>query len=159
MAGSTPDLCDEFPDLARPMAAGFITFGGRESFGGPARTVKCHEDNSKVKELAAQSGEGRVMVVDGGGSLRRALLGDMVAKQAADNGWAGFVIAGAVRDVEILRTLDIGIKALGSMPVKTDKRDLGEIDVLVEVGGVRICPGDHIYADATGIVVLPGAMR
>jgi regulator of ribonuclease activity A len=137
------------------MAAGFASFGGREAFGGAAVTVRCFEDNSKVKQLAAQPGEGRVIVVDGGGSLRRALLGDMIARQAADNGWAGFVIAGAVRDVEVLRTLEIGVKALGSIPLKTDKRGLGDVGVPVEVGGVVVNPGDMVHADATGIVVLP----
>jgi len=157
MVQTTPDLCDEFPDIVRVMRPGFSSFGGREAFSGPASTVKCFEDNSKVKELAASPGLGRVMVVDGGGSLRHALLGDMVAAQAASNGWAGLVIAGAVRDVEILRTLDLGIKALAACPVKTDKRDLGDIDVPVEVAGVVVHPNDHIFADASGVVVMPSS--
>ncbi|MDR1189097.1 MAG: ribonuclease E activity regulator RraA [Bifidobacteriaceae bacterium] len=152
---STPDLADRHPDTVQVLNAGFITFGGREAFGGPAQTVKCFEDNSKVKELASAPGEGRVLVVDGGSSLRRALLGDMIAAAAAQNGWAGFIIDGAVRDVEVLRTLDLGVKALGSIPVKTDKRDLGDVGLPVLVGGVVIKPGDQVFADATGIVVLP----
>jgi regulator of ribonuclease activity A len=148
-------LADQHPDTARVLKAGFISFGGREAFAGPAQTVKCFEDNSKVKELASTPGEGRVLVVDGGGSLRRALLGDMIAAAAAQNGWAGFVIDGAVRDVEVLRTLDLGVKALDSIPLKTDKRGLGDVGVRVEVGGVLVNPGDRVYADATGIVVLP----
>ena len=155
MAQTTPDLCDEFPDIVRVLTTAFISYGGREAFNGPARTVKCFEDNSKVKELAASPGRGRVMVVDGAGSLRRALLGDEVAAQAVVNGWAGIVIVGAVRDVEQLRSLDLGIKALGSCPLKTEKRDLGDVDVPIEVGGVRIAPGDHVFADATGVVVMP----
>jgi regulator of ribonuclease activity A len=135
--------------------AGFISFGGREAFAGPAQTVKCFEDNSKVKELAATPGQGRVLVVDGGSSLRRALLGDLIAAAAAANGWAGFVIAGAVRDVEVLRTLDLGVKALGSIPLKTDKRGLGDVGLPVSIGGVTVHPGDQVFADATGIVVLP----
>jgi regulator of ribonuclease activity A len=156
MQQSTPDLCDEFPDIVHVLDPVFIGYGGREAFGGPAATVKCFEDNSKVKELAAQPGGGRVMVVDGGGSLRRALLGDLIAADAAKNGWAGFVIGGAVRDVDVLRTLDLGVKALGAVPVKTDKRGLGDVDLPVLVGGVTIRPGEMVFADATGIVVLPG---
>ncbi|MDR2374040.1 MAG: ribonuclease E activity regulator RraA [Bifidobacteriaceae bacterium] len=152
---STPDLADQHPDTAQALRAGFVSFGGREAFSGPAQTVKCFEDNSKVKELAATPGEGRVLVVDGGGSLRRALLGDLIAAAAAANGWAGFVIGGAVRDVEVLRDLNLGIKALGAIPLKTDKRGIGDVGVPVEVGGVVIRPGDQVFADATGIVVLP----
>jgi regulator of ribonuclease activity A len=155
MSLSTPDLCDQFPDLVRVFDAGFVGFGGREAFFGRAATVKCFEDNSKVKALAATPGAGRVMVVDGGGSLRRALLGDLIAAEAAGNGWAGFVIAGAVRDVELLRALDLGVKALGAVPVKTDKRGLGDLGVPVLVGGVTVEPGDWVCADATGIVALP----
>ncbi|MDR2347356.1 MAG: ribonuclease E activity regulator RraA [Bifidobacteriaceae bacterium] len=155
MSQSTPDLCDQFPDIIRVLSAGFETYGGREAFGGPACTVKCFEDNSCVREMAGTLGGGRVMVVDGGGSLRRALLGDKIAARAAKNGWAGFVIAGAVRDVEILRGLDLGVKALGAVPVRTVRRCLGEVGVPVVVGGVTICPGENIFADATGIVVLP----
>jgi regulator of ribonuclease activity A len=157
MEQPTTDLADQHPDTIKVLSPGFITFGGREAFSGPARTVKCFEDNSKVKELAGQVGHGAVMVVDGGESLRKALLGDMIAAQAASNGWSGFVIGGAVRDVEVLRTLPLGVKALGSIPLKTDKRGIGEVDVPVLVGGVLIQPGERIFADATGIVVLPAA--
>ncbi|MDR0593905.1 MAG: ribonuclease E activity regulator RraA [Bifidobacteriaceae bacterium] len=153
---STPDIADQNADTVRVLTAGFISFGGREAFGGPAQTVKCFEDNSKVKDLAATPGEGRVMVVDGGGSLRRALLGDMIAAAAVANGWVGVIVDGAVRDVESLRTLDLGVKALGSTPLKTDKRGLGEVGAPVTVGGVTVRPGDRVYADATGVVVLPG---
>ncbi|MCL2803465.1 MAG: ribonuclease E activity regulator RraA [Micrococcales bacterium] len=157
MNQNTPDLCDEFPDIVKVMHVSFRNYGQRESFSGPARTVKCFEDNSKVKDLAAQSGDGCVIVVDGGASMRHALLGDMVAAQLSANGWAGLVIYGAVRDVEALREIDLGVKALGSVPLKTDKRDLGDIDVPVEIGGVRVMPGDHVFADATGVVVMPGS--
>jgi regulator of ribonuclease activity A len=155
MAQSTPDLCDQFPDIIKVLNPGFRDYGGREAFAGPACTVKCFEDNSKVKELANIPGEGRVMVVDGGSSLRRALLGDMIAAAAAQNGWAGIVIDGAVRDVEVLRTLDLGVKALGSVPLRTEKRDLGDMEIPVVVGGVLIHPEEYVFADATGIVVLP----
>jgi regulator of ribonuclease activity A len=156
---STPDLADQHPDTIRVVGPGFVGFGGREAFGGPAQTVKCYEDNSKVKELAATPGRGRVMVVDGGGSLARALLGDMIAAAAVANGWAGFVIAGAVRDVEALRGLDLGVKALGAVPLRSEKRGLGEVGVPVVIGGALIKPGDRVFADATGIVVLPAPRR
>ena len=150
---TTPDLCDDHPDEVRVMAPMFRTFGGREAFFGPAVTVRCHEDNSRVKDLAGTPGEGRVVVVDGGGSTAKALLGDVIAQTAADNGWAGFVIHGAVRDVEILRTIDLGVQALGSIPLKTEKLGVGDVGLTVTFGGVTITPGDFVYADANGVVV------
>lgn len=154
MTLSTPDLCDEYPDRVRVLEPLLRNFGGREAFDGPAVTVKVHEDNSLVKDLAASPGEGRVIVVDGGGSLRRALLGDQVAQQAADNGWAGLVIYGAVRDVEVLRTIALGVQAIAPVPVKTQKRGIGDRDIPVTFGGVTFHPGEHVYADANGVVVL-----
>ncbi|WP_344201689.1 ribonuclease E activity regulator RraA [Aeromicrobium alkaliterrae] len=150
---TTPDLSDELGGAARVVAAGFLDFGGREVFDGPVRTVRCLEDNSRVKELLATPGEGAVLVVDGAGSLTVALLGDMIAEGAVAQGWAGVVINGAVRDVEILRTLDIGVRALGSIPRRSDRQGRGEVDVPVTIGGARVEPGDHLYADATGILV------
>ena len=150
---TTPDLCDDHPEQVRVLAPELSTFGGREAFFGQAVTVRCHEDNSRVKDLAGTPGEGRVIVVDGGGSLGRALLGDVIAQTAADNGWAGFVIHGAVRDVEILRTIDLGVKALGSIPLKTDRKGLGDVGLTVTIAGVAVEPGDWVYADATGVVV------
>lgn len=153
MTFTTPDLSDELGDAARVLAAGFRDFGGREVFDGPVRTVRCLEDNSRVKELLATPGEGAVLVVDGGGSLTVALLGDMIAEGAVAQGWAGVVIDGAVRDVEILRTLELGVRALDSVPRRSDRQGRGEVDVPVTVGGVRVETGDHLYADATGILV------
>ena len=152
MTWTTPDLCDQFPDVqvAEPV---FRDFGGQTRFAGPAVTVKCLNDNSRVRELAATPGEGRVIVVDGGGSLRRALLGDMIAANAVKHGWAGFLIFGCVRDVEILSTLPLGVLALAAHPMKTDRRDLGEVDVPVAFAGVSVTPGDWIYADANGVIV------
>lgn len=149
---STPDLSDLAPE-ARALPLPWQDFGGLERFCGPAVTVKCFEDNSLVKQLVGEAGEGRVIVVDGGGSLRRALLGDMLAASAVENGWAGLVIAGAVRDVEILRELSLGVKALGACPVKTDKRGEGQQDIAVEIAGVMVSPGDWVYADANGVLV------
>ncbi|MCR6628403.1 MAG: ribonuclease E activity regulator RraA [Pseudoxanthomonas sp.] len=152
MTWTTPDLCDQFPDVqvAEPV---FRSFGGQARFAGPAVTVHCLNDNSRVRELAATPGEGRVIVVDGGGSLRRALLGDMIAANAVKHGWAGFLIFGCVRDVEILSTLPLCVLALAAHPMKTDRRDLGEVDVPVAFAGVSVTPGDWIYADANGVIV------
>lgn len=151
---STPDISDAVGDTARVLDPLFQSYGGTAAFHGPVVTVKCFEDNSKVKQLAGEAGQGRVMVVDGGGSLRRALLGDMIAAKAVENGWAGLVIYGAVRDVEVLRSLALGVKALAACPVKTEKRDLGDVGVPVTFAGVTIRPGDYLYADDNGILVL-----
>jgi regulator of ribonuclease activity A len=151
-AFSTPDLSDQHPE-ARPLVLPWQDFGARERFSGPAVTVKCFEDNSLVKALVQSAGKGRVIVVDGGESRRRALLGDQLAAAAADNGWSGLVIAGVVRDVEILRDTPLGIKALGSVPLKTDKRGEGQQDIPIAVGGVTVHPGDYVYADANGVLV------
>lgn len=154
----TPDLCDAYPDVAvvEPM---FGNFGGRDSFGGQIVTVKCFEDNSLVKELVAEDGTGKVMVVDGGGSLRRAMLGDMLAEQAAKNGWAGIIIYGCVRDVDVLIQTALGIQALASHPMKTDKRGVGELNIPVTFGGVTFRPGEYVYADNNGIIVSPSALE
>ncbi|MGS1080030.1 ribonuclease E activity regulator RraA [Pseudoxanthomonas beigongshangi] len=152
MDWTTPDLCDAHPDVqvAEPLFRGF---GGRVAFHGPIATVRCHEDNSRVRELAGTPGLGRVMVVDGGGSRRRALLGDQIAANAARNGWAGFLIHGAVRDVEVLAQLDLGVQALAAHPMKTEKRGLGEAGVPVAFAGVDFRPGHWLYADANGVIV------
>lgn len=150
---STPDLCDAHPDAVRVLAPIMRGFGGSEAFCGSVVTLACFEDNSLVKSLADDAGDGRVLVVDGGGSVRRALLGDQIAQRAADNGWAGMVINGAVRDVEVLREIALGVQALTAIPVRTDKRGLGDLGVPVSFGGITIRPGDYIYADASGVVV------
>jgi regulator of ribonuclease activity A len=150
---TTPDLCDDHPDAVRVLEPQLRTFGGREAFSGPAVTVRCHEDNSRVKDLVGTPGEGRVIVVDGGGSVRKALLGDVLAQKASDNGWAGLVIFGAVRDVEILRTIDLGVQAIAATPLKTEKLGVGDVGLPVTFGGVTTEPGDWVYADANGVVV------
>ncbi|MEH6469434.1 MAG: ribonuclease E activity regulator RraA [Porticoccus sp.] len=153
MSFSTPDLCDDYPELVRVLEPMMGNFGGRESFGGEVVTIKCHEDNSLVKEHAGNPGRGKVMVVDGGGSLRRALLGDMIAENAVKNGWEGIIIYGCVRDVDALVTLDLGVQALASIPLKTDKRGIGDYNVPVTFGGVTFNPGDYVYADNNGVIV------
>lgn len=155
---TTPDLCDAHPEVAvvEPM---FSNFGGHDSFGGEIVTVKCFEDNSVVKDLVAQDGSGKVMVVDGGGSMRRALLGDMLAEKAAQNGWEGIIIYGCVRDVDVLIQTRLGIQALASHPMKTDKRGIGDLNVAVTFGGVTFRPGEYVYADNNGIIVSPVALQ
>ncbi|ALX03432.1 ribonuclease E activity regulator RraA [Aeromicrobium erythreum] len=157
---TTPDLCDDhFPDRVSVVQPGLLRgFGGREAFAGPVETVSCFEDNSRVKELVVQPGEGRVLVVDGGGSLRRALLGDLIAARYVENGWAGLVIHGAVRDAEVLRDLDLGVQALAPTPVRTERRGLGDVGVEVTFGGVTVRPGQWVYADATGVLVAEGRL-
>ncbi|MBI3532284.1 MAG: ribonuclease E activity regulator RraA [Burkholderiales bacterium] len=154
---ATCDLCDGFKNDSsgdfRVLPPVFRDFGAVRTFCGPVVTVKCFEDNSLVKTLVDSAGEGRVLVVDGGGSLRRALLGGNLGAAAARNGWAGVVIDGCVRDVAELATHQVGIRALASMPLPTEKRNEGQRDVAVQVQGVWVRPGDWLYADADGIVV------
>ena len=155
---STPDLCDAYGGGLSVLEPLFTNFGGRERFCGEVVTVKCFEDNSKVKELAGTAGQNRVMVIDGGGSLRRALLGDMIAANALANGWAGFVIYGSIRDVDEIGAMDLGVQALATNPMKTEKKGIGDVDVAVTFAGVTIHPGDFIACDNNGIVVSPIAL-
>ncbi|SQD78582.1 putative 4-hydroxy-4-methyl-2-oxoglutarate aldolase [Moritella yayanosii] len=148
-----PDLCDHHFDQLSVMEPIFQSYGNATIFSGQAVTVKCFEDNSLVKELAGTPGEGRILVIDGGGSIRRALLGDMIAENAVNNGWAGFVIYGAIRDVATINTLNLGVKAITACPVKTEKRGLGDVGIDLHFAGVSIADGDYIYADLNGVVV------
>lgn len=154
-AVSTADLYDEHGEALQSCDLQFRQYGGVARFAGPAVTVRCHQDNALLKSVLAEPGEGRVLVVDGGGSLHTALMGDLIAGSAVANGWAGVVIHGAVRDVAVLRTLDLGIKALGSNPRKSAKTGAGERDVPVTFGGLTVAPGDRVVSDDDGIVVLP----
>ncbi len=153
MNPSVPDLCDDFEDQLSVLEPLFQDFGGRDRFSGLVSTVKCHEDNSRVKEALAEPGEGRVLVVDGGGSLRHALLGDMLAGMGAENGWSGVIVYGCVRDVEITREISLGVRALAAHPVKSVKRGEGQRDVPVRFAGVTIRPGAVLYADANGMAI------
>lgn len=155
MTISTPDLCDAFPNDVAACELQFCSFGKRTAFSGRIVTVKCFEDNSLVKEILATEGSGKVLVVDGGGSLRRALIGDQIGAAAAENHWQGVVIHGAVRDVNELNGLDIGIKALGAIPLKTDKRGEGQREIEVSFGGIRFVPGHYLVADNNGVIVAP----
>jgi regulator of ribonuclease activity A len=154
---STCDLCDAHQADAsgtfRVLPPVFKAFGGKASFAGPVATVRALEDNSRVREAVAAPGLGRVLVVEGGGSLRRALVGGNLAAKAAQNGWAGIVVDGCVRDVAELQACTIGICALALHPMATDKRGEGQADVAVHIQGVRVQPGDWLYADADGVLV------
>ena len=149
----TADLCDEHGDAVQVCEPVFQPFGGRRAFAGPVSTVRCFEDNSHVKEAVEGPGEGRVLVVDGGGSRRCALFGDRLGSAAVSNGWAGVIIYGCIRDSAELGQMNLGIRALGTMPLRSNKRGEGERDVPVRFAGVTFRPGDHVYADEDGVVV------
>lgn len=159
---ATCDLCDvhknDSSGAFRVLPPVFRDFGAVRRFSGPVVTVKCFEDNSLVKAAVDSPGEGRVLVVDGGGSLRRALLGGNLGANAARNGWAGVVIDGCVRDVAELAACSTGIRALAAMPLPTEKRGEGQRDVPVQIQGVWVRPGDWLCADEDGIVVADRAL-
>jgi len=148
-----PELCDQYPDDVRVLEPMFMNFGGKERFYGKVVTIKAFEDNSLVREQVAQDGTGKVLVVDGGGSLRRAMLGDVLAEKAAKNGWQGIIIYGCIRDVNAIGEIDLGVQSLATHPMKTDKRGLGDLNVPVTFGGTTIKPGDYLYADNNGVLV------
>lgn len=148
----TPDICDAHPEV-QAIPAQFTNFGGVSAFAGPVRTVACFEDNSMVKQAVAEPGNGSVLVVDGGGSMRCAMLGDMLAEKAAANGWAGIVMYGCVRDVDILARTSLGVQALGHHPRKSEKRGEGTRDIAVDIAGVNVRPEQWLYADNNGILV------
>lgn len=149
----TPELCDKYPDLVRVVEPIFKNYGGKSSFGGQIVTIKCHEDNSVVKETAGTAGNGKIIVVDGGGSLLRALLGDLIAQNAVQNGWEGFIIYGCIRDVDAISTMNLGVKALNTNPLKTEKKGIGDLNIPVSFAGVTFKPGEYVYADSNGIIV------
>ncbi|MFZ2469889.1 MAG: ribonuclease E activity regulator RraA [Parvibaculum sedimenti] len=149
---ATTDLSDAHPDIqhAEPI---FRDFGGKLAFSGPITTFKTFEDNPKLRQALEGPGNGRVLVVDGGGSLRCALFGGNLAVFAAKNGWAGLVINGCVRDTAEIAAQPVGVKALAAHPKRSDRKGLGEYDVVVSFAGVTFRPGEYLYADADGIVV------
>lgn len=153
MTDITPDLCDLHADLVRVLEPMLVNYGGREAFSGEIVTVKCFEDNSLVKEQLNSPGADKVLVVDGGGSMRRALLGDMIAEAAVVNRWQGVVVYGCIRDVSAISEMELGVQALATVPVKTDKRGIGDLNVPVCFGGVTFNPGEYVYADSNGVVV------
>ena len=157
-AFATCDLCDVHKNDCsgefRVLPPVFKNFGGLVRFSGPVSTIKCFEDNSLVKAAVDSPGEGRVLVVDGGASLRRALVGGNLGAAAAKNGWAGVVVDGCVRDVIELAQCSVGLRALAAMPLPTEKRQEGQRDIPVQIQGVWVRPGDWLYADEDGMVVM-----
>jgi len=153
----TADLADELGDAVQSCDLQFRSFGRRVRVSGPIRTVRCHDDNVLLRDLLSTPGEGGIVVVDGGGSLHSALIGDLIAGIGARNGWAGVIVNGAVRDVTALASVDIAVKALGSNPRRSAKLRVGERDVAVSFGGVTFRPGDVVVSDEDGIVVVPSS--
>lgn len=150
----TADLVDDIGPDVRSCDTQFRQLGGRTEFAGPISTVRCFQDNALLKSVLSQPGHGGVLVIDGAGSLHTALVGDVIAELGRANGWAGLIVHGAVRDAATLRTLDIGIKALGTNPRKSTKTGAGERDVPLEIGGITFRAGEIAYSDDDGIVVV-----
>jgi regulator of ribonuclease activity A len=158
MTFATADLCDSHEEelrtgTLRALAPMFRSFGGRSAFQGRIATLKLFEDNSWVRKALAQPGAGRVLVIDGGGSLRCALVGDQLAALGVRNGWSGIVVYGCIRDAAAIRAMGIGVLALATHPRKTDKKDVGEADVPVSFGGITFHAGEWLYADDDGVLV------
>ena len=155
MEYNTSELRDIYTDLIDVLEPVFSNYGGRSSFGGKVVTIKCFEDNGLIAEVVNTDGTGKVLVIDGGGSTRRALIDINIAEQAAKNNWEGIVCYGSVRDVDALEDIDIGIQGLLSIPVGASANNIGESDLAINFAGVTFLPDDHIYADNTGIILSP----
>ncbi|MDN3610934.1 putative 4-hydroxy-4-methyl-2-oxoglutarate aldolase [Vibrio ostreicida] len=152
MKDITPDICDRHEDKVRLLNLPLHTFGHKSAFWGEIVTVRCFHDNSKIKEALSQNGKGKVLIVDGNGSCQKALLGDQLALLAINNHWEGIIIYGAIRDAAAMAEMEIGIKALGTSPFKTEKRGAGEINVTLTVQNQMIQPSDYVYADWNGVL-------
>ena len=155
MEYNTSELCDIYTDLIDVLEPVFSNYGGRSSFGGKVVTIKCFENNGLISELVETDGTGKVLVIDGGGSTRRALINLNIAEQAARNNWEGIICYGSVRDVDALEDIDIGIQGLLSIPVGASTSKIGESDLAINFAGVTFLPDDHIYADNTGVILSP----
>lgn len=155
MEYNTSELCDLYPDMVDVVEPMLGSYGGRDSFGGQLVIVKCHEDKGLIEEVITADGGGKVLLIDGGGSTRRALIDIAIAEQAMDNDWEGIVCYGAVRDVDALDELDIGVLAIAPIPVGAISEGVGEQDIPVNFGGVTFLPGDHLYVDSTGVILCP----
>ena len=153
MSFQTTDLCDAHEGKVRVAAPIFRSYGGKSSFHGPIATLKLFEDNGLVRKTLETSGEGRVLVIDGGGSLRCALLGDQLAALAVKNGWSGVVVWGCIRDSKAIGTMNLGVFALATHPQKTLKKNLGDAEVPVSFAGIDFRPGEWLYADEDGLIV------
>ncbi len=155
---ATADLCDEHGDILRVAQPLLRSYGGRAAFAGPVRTLRVLEDNSLVRSALEQPGDGAVLVVDGGGSRNCALLGDMLGALAVNNGWAGIVINGCIRDSKQIATMALGVLALDTHPRKSRKQNRGEADVTINIAGIAVAPGNYLYADEDGLVVADTAL-
>lgn len=155
MEYNTSELCDLYADQVDVVEPIFANYGGRRSFGGQICTIKCFEDNGLVRQVLADNGVGKVLLIDGGGSARRALIDAELASLAAGNGWEGIVCYGSVRDLDALEDFEIGIQAVNAIPIGADDNGFGETEVPVNFAGVTFLPGDHLYADSTGIIMSP----
>lgn len=153
MTTPTTDLCDEFEDTVSVAAPIFQSYGKRTMFSGTISTVKVHEDNVLVRDVLTEPGNGGVLVVDGGGSMRCALVGGNVAQLAFDNGWSGIVVYGCIRDAAEINAIDVGIKALNTHPRKSVKKGRGDRDLAVHFADVDFVPGHYLYADEDGVIV------
>jgi len=155
MQYNTSELCDFYADLIDVIDPIFCNYGGLSSFGGKVVTLKCFENLGLITQLASLDGTGKILVIDGGGSTRRALIDANIAQTAADNGWQGIICYGSVRDVDALEEIEIGIQALVAIPVGASDQTIGETDIAINFAGVTVLPDDHIYADNTGIILSP----
>ena len=154
----TTDLCDANEGKVRAVAPMFRSFGGKTRFAGPIRTLKVFEDNSLVRSTLETAGNGAVLVVDGGGSMRCAMVGDQLALLGVKNNWAGIIVYGCIRDSGPIAGMDIGVFALGTHPMKSVKKGAGDVDIPVTFGGVTFTPGEYIYADEDGVIVSATAL-
>jgi len=155
MEYNTSELCDVFADSIDVLEPMFVSYGGRSSYGGEVSTIKCFEDKGLIDKALEKDGSGKVLLIDGGGSTRRALLDAINLQNAVENNWEGVICYGSVRDVEALEDLDIGVHAIASIPVGADTEETGNSDIAVNFAGVTFLPEDHVYADSTGIVLSP----
>lgn len=150
----TAELCDIYLDQIDVVEPIFSSFGGKSTFFGKITTIKCFENNGLISEILEENGEGRVLLIDGGGAVRRALIDANLAQLAADNGWEGIIVYGAIRQLQQLENINIGIQALAPIPVGSDEQSIGETDVPVNFGGVTFFPDDYVYADLTALFFL-----
>ncbi|MFH0257753.1 ribonuclease E activity regulator RraA [Vibrio rumoiensis] len=153
MEYNTSALCDIYQDQVDVVEPMFSNFGGLTSFAGQLTTVKCFEDNGIIRSILQEDGTGRVLLIDGGGSLRRALIDAEIAALAEENDWEGLVVYGCVREIDDLEEMEIGIQAIAAIPVGATQNNIGEVDVPVNFGGVTFLPEDHLYADNTGVII------
>ncbi|MDX2425464.1 MAG: ribonuclease E activity regulator RraA [Cycloclasticus sp.] len=153
MTFKTADLCDKFSDTLQIVTPMFQSFGGNKRFSGKIQTVKIFEDNVLVREMLSEKANDAVLVIDGGGSLRCALLGDMLAEMGYKNGWQGVVVYGCIRDSADINDMPIGVRALQTNPLKSIKKGCGDKNIPVTFAGATFIPGDYLYADEDGIII------